>query len=292
MRRLGFTAVLLLAGTLFAVSRVDVEFGSVPEKVSVGDTIAYRIKLTFPDNPVRWAFDSLFAPYAIGLKFLGMSVETESAQRGDSVVGTTSLSLKFTPTRSGHLMVKDGYLRLFHILQVDTAGDSIIAADTVVIKYPGFEVYARSHFGFPDMGVFALWLGSFIVILIVFGGIAKIVSTGKRKPLKVEKKVSPEEKALAELEAVSPARQSVREVAENISRILREYINARWQVPALSMASEEILKGLEDRGCSPHRLMTLEKILSECDDIRFAGKYVETQEIEKLVEMAKDFVQE
>ena len=58
------------------------------------------------------------------------------------------------------------------------------------------------------------------------------------------------------------------------------------------MASEEILKGLEDRGCSPHRLMTLEKILSECDDIRFAGKYVETQEIEKLVEMAKDFVQE
>ncbi len=286
---------LLAAG--WGEDRLKVEFGEVPQKVRVGDTISYDITLRFPDNPASWVMDSLPQPQAIGLKFVGASFSSSVRTQQGKVAGVSILSMKFVPVRHGNLQLRDGFIKLIHILgaEIDTAsGDTAVSADTVIIKYPGFDVAASGGvIRFPSSGLFVLWVVSLLVMVGGIFAVARAVKVAQRihrQPQ--EEKISPEKKALGQIERLSPAKITTREFTERLSRILREFIEEKWGVPALNMATREVLESLEEKGCSRHRIVLLKNILGVCDDVRFAGESLENSQLEELKRKAVEFVGE
>jgi len=100
--------------------------------------------------------------------------------------------------------------------------------------------------------------------------------------------------ALRRLEALrslmQPAR--VREFSSAISDIVRQYIEAGFQVTATHRTTEEFLHDIlaaENSPLSPHRAL-LAEFLRQCDLAKFAGMSLSVATMESLYQSARGFV--
>jgi hypothetical protein len=100
--------------------------------------------------------------------------------------------------------------------------------------------------------------------------------------------------ALRRLEALRGLMQPgrVREFSSAISDIVRQYIEAGFQVTATHRTTEEFLHDIletENSPLSPHRSL-LAEFLRQCDLAKFAGVSLSTATMESLYQSARGFV--
>ena len=81
------------------------------------------------------------------------------------------------------------------------------------------------------------------------------------------------------------------EILDELAKIVRKYIYEEFNIPAIGMSSDEIVSILSERGLAGHRFIALKQMLKYCDDVRFAEKYPEVEEIREAIGQAKIFVE-
>lgn len=77
-----------------------------------------------------------------------------------------------------------------------------------------------------------------------------------------------------------------------LSEIVREYIENRFEVPALEMTTAEIMSAFEDGRLPEASRETLQEFLDACDLVKFAKYQPTREEIERAFELAYRFVDE
>ncbi len=76
-----------------------------------------------------------------------------------------------------------------------------------------------------------------------------------------------------------------------LSRIIRVYIEARFDIDAPDMTTEEFLVGVQDnQKLDPTHKQNLKEFMEICDQIKFAKFNPDPESIEKLVSVARDFI--
>lgn len=145
-------------------------------------------------------------------------------------------------------------------------------------------------------GILPAWLVPAILaagVLLAIGGYAAWRWHRRQRPARA---LLPFEIALRRLEAsrslLHPS--SVREFSIAISDIVREYIEAAFNVTATHRTTEEFLRDLLDASntsLAVHRKL-LAEFLDQCDIAKFAGVSLSTQIMESLYQSARSFVVE
>ncbi len=258
------------------------------DKCAIGDTFDYFVSIDFLDNPAYWFWDSIQPPTTSGLNFIGESRKTITFFSGDSIRGKTIVDWKFSPIQTGDITMSDGYYRLLWIPDGDTTN-----IDTVMVKYPGFAITGlpekRQKIPLTPILMMICSVIFLIVLVYVLRKISKDIRTQSEKKVI---RLTASEKALEELSKISLNRDTAEKIFDTISKVVREYISAKYKIAAAELSTNEIIDSLERGGLGGHKLVELKKILNYCDDVRFAKIYPERSELEEILELAKKFVSE
>lgn len=95
-----------------------------------------------------------------------------------------------------------------------------------------------------------------------------------RRPTAEEPRLTPEEQAATDLEALAAGGLLAGRPGENyarLSRAVRTYLAARYGFPALSSSTREIEREMLARGLDRWQARLVSGLLSGCDDVVFAG---------------------
>jgi len=289
---------LVIIGILFSVLcadsgdagsfSVDVASSLLTEEAAVGDTVELVVNTVFPNEPLFWIFDSLIPPMSMGMEFLGTATKTRTYIEDSEQCGETQITLRFSPTRAGQLNISPWRWRVFHIPEGDTT-----QIDTVIMDFSGFVLTGypckKSNIGVIPYMLLVIGV-IFIVLLTAF--IRRMVLKYRKEPVEPAKPITPEEKAIDALNKLSLQRMQTDELLDNLSRILRSFIDEKFDIPAGGMSSAEIIEHLSEKGAAGHKFIALQQALKYCDDVRFAEKYPESREIKEALEQAKIFIEE
>ncbi len=265
---------------------VSVASSLLVEQAAIGDTAEVLIIALFGDNPALWLFDTLEPPFTTGLDFIGTKTQTITRSRGNYSYGETRVRLLFTPNRTGELTISPWKWRLLHLVPGDTA-----KIDTFVADLPGFALTGlprKEKITTKYLPFFLTFIG--IAMFIAFGIFIRIFA--KKVMLKPKEKppLTAEEKALDKISKLSPQRLQAEELLDKLAHVLRSYISEKFGIDALGMSSEEILSALSNIGFAGHRFVALQQVLKYCDDVRFAKKYPESQELWDIIEQGRIFI--
>ena len=278
--------ILVISAVCYGQFSVAVSSSLLTEQVAVGDTAEAEIFILFQDNPAFWLFDSVPPPDAVGLKFLSTITKTETHCHDDSISGKTTITLRYSPTRTGDLTISPWRWRIFHIQNGDTT-----QIDTLELDFTGFAITGLPA---PEKSVgilpFILILFGIIIVLAVGFFVYRAVKKAKSEPLKPSRPPTPAERALDEINRLSPQRTSAEQILDELSKIIRKYIAEKFGIPASGMSSDEILSALSERGLAGQKFVALKQVLKYCDDVRFAEKYPETEDIRDAIGQAKLFI--
>jgi hypothetical protein len=99
------------------------------------------------------------------------------------------------------------------------------------------------------------------------------------------------ERALERFDALDPASTTAREFYFELSAALREYIEARWEFPALEMTIEELMPRLEELDVDLDRRMVVQRILAGAEPVKFAGAAAAEEQMRRDLEEARGFVE-
>lgn len=130
-----------------------------------------------------------------------------------------------------------------------------------------------------------------IIIILV------VLFLGKRKKLK-ELVILPKTahniayEALRELKNKGYLKNGrVQEYYFELSSIMRQYVDARFSLPAPEMTTEEFLTALRDSNClNAEQKNLMGDFLSGCDLVKFAQYIPDDKEIESTYEAARRFI--
>ncbi|HON07333.1 MAG TPA: hypothetical protein PLW02_04435 [Verrucomicrobiota bacterium] len=139
------------------------------------------------------------------------------------------------------------------------------------------------------------WLIAIAIAVLLYGIGAEILKRRKKAaqtiPQPSESQI--EEDALAELEKLrqTMSREQSRVYATLASRIIRRYIERKFSIEAPCRSTEEFLaEAKESKSLTEKDRQLLGDFLNSCDFLKFACAYAEKEELEKLHNLAVDFV--
>lgn len=270
---------------------VAISSSLLTEQVPVGDTAEIRIVAKFFDNPAYWLFDSMPPPMTMGLTFLGTATETHTHRTEDSLWGTTQITLRFSPKRTGQLTISPWQWQVFHLTNGDTT-----EIDTVSLSFGGYSLLGLpSKKGAGAMRLPFVLIASGLVLAIVATLLMRYFVRKSREEFgilseRTAQPKTPQEIAIMSLQRLSPQRMSTEKILDELSSTIRKFIADEFKIPAQSMPSEEILSTLSERGLAGHRFIALKSVFRYCDDVRFAEKYPEADEVAKVIEQGKIFI--
>lgn len=259
--------------------RISVQSSISSKKISMDDTVTVEYVFKFMDNPAYWILDNFPNPTLRNLKYISSSSSVSTVSEHGCKTGHFNLKIIFIPIDKGKAKIENS---LAHFVNIQ---DSI----EIDVNLSGFDLEVtsskKSHIPLIPLGLvllgIALIIILFFVVKIQFKKYMEIP-----KPIKVE---TPEVKAIRVLECINPQRISAVKVLDEVSKCMRKYIELKYNIPATGMATDEILQTLSDQLIG-QRFVVLRDSLKYCDDVRFAGKYPQKDEVELAIENAKIFV--
>lgn len=143
-----------------------------------------------------------------------------------------------------------------------------------------------------------MWLLG-VLILLGIGTLLYFVFRKKRaeamtKPSKI---IPPEEVALAALEALIqkgyPASAQFKEYFFELSMILRQYLESRFQIPVTEKTTEEFLVEMaESQNLKDAQKKTLQQFLMQSDLIKFAKQETSVKECDESEKIVRKMIQE
>ncbi len=258
------------------------------DQIAVGDTAVVGVFVEFSGNPLYWLFDSLMPPTTMGLKFINSRTTSHTQRSGDDVLTRTKIELRFSATRTGQLTISPWQWNILHIVGGDTT-----QIDTIPLSFGGFALTGlpppKRHLSAKTVTL--IIVGAFLSIAVIVLVVVWISRSRKRKsPIQPQRTLSNEEIAIQKLSKISLQLMSTEEIVGRITDAIKKYISDEFGISAGRMATEEILSSLSSRGLAGQRFVLLRSLLNACDDIRFAQKYPDAQEMKELLSMATEFV--
>ncbi len=142
-----------------------------------------------------------------------------------------------------------------------------------------------------------LWLAGAGGLLLAGGTIAFVILRRRRKAIPPEKRIPAHILAFEELRRLREMnlleQGKIKEFYIAISNIMRFYIERRFGVHAPEQTTEEFLEAVsQDHLFEAATRNTLKQFLSHCDMVKFAEYQPETKEIQKSVDITRDFIEQ
>lgn len=139
------------------------------------------------------------------------------------------------------------------------------------------------------------WLIAIAIAVLLYGIGAEILKRRKKaaKTVQQTSDAQIEEDALAELEKLrqTMSREQSRIYATLASGIIRRYIERKFSIEAPCRSTEEFLiEAKESKSLTEKDRQLLGDFLNSCDFLKFACAYADKEELEKLHNLAVDFV--
>jgi len=143
------------------------------------------------------------------------------------------------------------------------------------------------------------WIWIAIVLILLIGGILLILYL-KNRPDKVEEEIQPDIPphviSLQKLQKLKDQQlwqnNKVKAHHSEISEIIREYIEKRYEVNALENTTDEIMQSLRFHSIEPNLLAKLNQVLILADLVKFAKEKPLANENEMSLLAAVEFVKE
>ncbi len=261
--------------------------------VTVGDQMHFTIRVTHGvAERVRWPDSLDLAPFEV------LDAQTPEPQReGDRT--TSSLVLTLAAFEVGDLEIPR-----FNVAVDGTEEPVILSTDgwAVTVESVGLDEGGDIR---DVKGPFAIprnWLLLTPWVMALFAAVAAGYWMYRRYRLREvgEALVSsapprpPHEVAYEALEALerSPLLEQgkVKEYYIRVSDILRTYVERRYGVPALEMATVEVLEGLEDAGLHGGTLMDVRQFLELADLVKFAKHTPDPEACREAIPAARRLV--
>jgi len=275
-RRKFFLLALLLAGCLAIPSPAQTTDGGIrvsafiePREIPQNRTAQLTIRLEWSGDLDRYEITRFDNPLLQNLE----------------IIGTASAN-KVTAAAGGQVAQQDYQ----YTLQPEALGMGYV--DGVIIRYTDAETKKEYRLYTNRLEVKVIEgvaePGSYRWIFYVAAGLALLAFVTywilrrrqlRREQLRLEQErlasvVSPEEeykKLLREQVRLSDADLSISDGLGTISRLLRQYLAARWQVPAMELVTAELVQILKSRDLPARIVSEAETILSISDAARFSG---------------------
>lgn len=292
---LGAALVLALPGPL-PVSAQDARLTNVLDTTlaTVGDRIRLSVTVEHaPDARVVWPDSINLAPFEV----LGVEAVPPTATG--------------TPVRSDLVLT----LAAFEL------GELEIPSFTVTVEGPGdvSQTLSTDRFGVEVVSVgqdesgdirdirgplripvglltISLWLLAFLALALLGWWLSRrwqnrpgAPEPAPATPLRSADAVALE--ALARIEASDLlTRGEVKEYHIQVSDVLRHYVEARFDVPALEMTTREVMEGLRRANVDPAFCEALRRFLDPCDLVKFAKARPDAEESRELLELGRELV--
>jgi uncharacterized lipoprotein YajG len=143
----------------------------------------------------------------------------------------------------------------------------------------------------------ALWAAMGGVLVAAGGILAVLLAKRRRKKTRVEKRIPAHILAFEELRRLREmdliGQGKIKEFYIAISDIMRFYIERRFGIHAPEQTAEEFLEAVSRDGVFdvPTR-STLKEFMSHCDMVKFAKYRPEMTEIQKAIDITRDFIEQ
>jgi hypothetical protein len=283
--------------------RIEVSVG--PEQPRVGDRvlITYRFRYRARD---RVEFDPdvvAFQQPAIEMDYARDQPERDRNARpaGDGFV-TTDVTVAVQPFKVADVLVASLPARI-------TTGDEIARVCTPIVRFRVRSVFgneahpqpkditapAEVRFGALTLRYVALALDAlFIVVVVTLGVVAWL----RAKPKKVPPPPPPRHPYLVASEALAALARSdlltrghTKDYYDAISDVIRRYLGGMRNFDAIEMTSDEVLAQIRKNPLTGVTFVEIERLLSECDLVKFAGYVPSHEEADEILKAATSIVE-
>ncbi len=143
------------------------------------------------------------------------------------------------------------------------------------------------------------WILIAVIILAIIGGVIYWNDLRKkRKPailIKKEPEIPPHEVALEKLDLLEHKKLwqegRVKEYYVELTEIIREYLEGRYNIPARESTTEEIIRDLKRKDITAEQMAQLQDLLQRADLTKFAKSRPGPEENRKSLDVSRNFVQ-
>lgn len=300
LKNIAIAFVLILIGSplnlIWAQAQIQSEISS--HQILIGDQISvtYLLSQLGPNAHVIWPLfnDSVQGLDWVEIKKIDTLTQNDSVQYRQQLIITSfdsgtyvlpSFPIQIIRDSDTQSIATDSFVIHVQTVDVDTTQAIKSIEDIYEVPYSWKEYLPK------------ILLGLFAFALIAFGIFYWIKKYRKRKTV-VEEKITPEKaheralRLLSDLTTQSLESQiSVKEYYARLSVILREYLENRFEVQALELTTQDLLKAAKkDRNLRSIR-PELKRILQTADLAKYAKMEPTAQEQEICMEQTVSIVQ-
>jgi len=282
MKLFGFILILLSSWSATSQTRIEVHLDS--NKILIGDQLRLYFKVTNPTGNIDF-------PDLSNLDFL----EVIDMQTTDSSANLINRNYLITSFDSG-----------YHIIPPLPIGQGI---DTIYSNSLALEVFTVPTDSLKVMPIYDIIREPFnlkralrpilltLLGILIFGLILYLVRKKKKmESVQIFAPPTPYEHALAELKLLREEKLwqagDVKGFQSKLTYIMREYIQGRFEVPALKSTSSEIRKNLKDLGITTVLTEKVDQVLQIADLVKFAKATPPASIHESFMDVAEEFVRE
>lgn len=286
----GVSALLLTCGPAGAQEGVTysatVDRTEVPQNEVLVFTMTVRWRGAMEDCEFQWPA----TPQCTNLTVVGQATSNEVSSEQGERTATRSFSYTLRPLATGPATI--GPTALTYVRRSEgssaprTLGTSPI---TVAVVRPAADARSR----------LPLWALA-IVVVGAGGGLYAFLLARRRRatePLAEEKPAesSAEDQALGELEEAGRLRVAgeLKAYYGEIARILTTYLEAKWSVPCVAVATYDVVQRMRQQGELPDGIVErMESVLSECDLVKFSNYDPTPPQLDRVRDQAAGLIAE
>ncbi len=241
---------------------IEIEGSLSADSISQNDTLVFTVKLKLRGNPDDYSIAEPGAPPITNLSLIA----TSQANRTERSEGETHLikEYRFTYVAISIGMAYVNPLRVQYVYIPNGESRSLASSR--------FEIEITEPI-IPKKGVD--WVVVIIVLLIICAGaiLTFILSKkGRKNPTVEEEEIPPEKIARQRIINLKPGRNAdISKSIDDTTRILSNYIFARYGIDAARLSKEEIVMSLEKHGIPANTTKNLDMAFAICDEVRFAN---------------------
>lgn len=278
-----------------AAARVAIEADTT--EIHVGDPLALRLSVEHPpDLSVRWPDSLALGPFEALALEVGDPVATAAgdAVRTPAVLHVTAFELGELELPSFDLEVTDGAER-----RVTVSTDPVVIGVTTVGLDEGGDI--RDVKGPRALARNWLLLWPWALLALALAGLGvwwfrrrRGEAGGDRAETQAPER-PPHEIALEALDRLAASRLlergEIKRYHMEASRIIRAYVEGRYQVWALEMITPEVVSGLGRAGVDPETRTEAQRFLEACDLVKFAKRRPDAAACRRTLAQARDLVE-
>ncbi len=266
--------------------------------IVVGDQISYKLQLIIPEN-YRFTWPSFNDTLTAHVEIISRS-EIDTIALGDGLI---ELKQDFTITAfdTGYYLIPP--VNINYSVPGENEEESVVSSEPFLLNVFSIPVDLsqpikpiKKPLGVPITFIELLpWL---LLVLVIVGIVVFMLTRKKKvKPINIFKpkpKQPPYEKAFEALEQLKKDKLwqqgFIKEYYSKLSGIVREYIEERWEVPAIESTTYETLILMDKKLHHADSLRILRELLDLSDLVKFAKAKPLPSENEKSLANAYEFL--